>query len=189
MIRFIILYSVSHSCLNFCFYKIAPNFCPKATCLFMWHFLRKGQFAGLRKVREQSSSWGCRDVGTIPLTSLMEHGSVRPFIRIILAVRLTETNNTEPSDHNYSMFQFNIELSWQKKPKFIYYRRTNYQRTVFLPPFWSWKSHFYLAMRATRMSSHLQRKGNTLLPFPLFISPCTATFSPHPWASYLNAYF
>ena len=183
MISFILLYSVSHSCLNFCFYKIAPNSCAKTTCLFMWHFLRKGQFAGLRKVRQQSSSWSCRDVGTIPLTSLMEHGSLRPFIRIILAVRLTETKNTEPSDYNYSMFQMNIELFMTKKKPIIYYRRTNYQRTVFLPLLLEPQSHFYLAMRATPRSSHLQSRGNTLLHFPLFISPCTATLSPYTQAS------
>lgn len=183
MIRFILLYSVSHSCLNFCFYKIAPNSCAKTTCLFMWHFLWKGQFAGLRKVRQQSSSWGCRDVGTIPLTSLMEHGSLRPFIRIILAVRLTETNNTEPSDYNYSMFQMNIELFMTKKKKLFITEEPIIKGQFFYLSYWSRQSHFCLAMRATRRSSHLQSRGNTLLHFPLFISPCTATLSPYTQAS------
>lgn len=177
MIRFIILYSVSHSSLNFCFYKIAPNSCTKTTCLFMWHFLRKGQFAGLRKVRQQSSSWSCRDVGTIPLTSLMEHGSLRPFIRIILAVRLTETNNTEPSDYNYSMFQINIEFT-----NYLLQKNQLSKDNFFTSPTGAAKP-FLPGMRATRRSSHLQSRGNTLLHFPLFISPCTATLSPYTQAS------
>lgn len=58
----------------------------------------------------------------------------------------------------------NIELSWQKKnPNLFITGEPIIKGQLFYLSYWSRKSHFYLAMRATRRSNHLQSKGNTFI--------------------------
>ena len=108
----------------------------------------------------------------------MEHGSLRPFIRIILAVRLTETNNTEPSDYNYSMFQMNIELFMTKKKQLFITEEPIIKGQFFYLSYWSRKAistwpcepRVGLAIcRAEATLSFISRYllAHVQLPFPL----------------------